>query len=128
MYARVWRFNVLSENVERFAAACRAVGVVNRTHSGFRGFVVVRGGPRDAPECTVVSVWDSLEALRASEGPLFQKLVARALACCKPGTVLQEEDVLICEFASAKKTSSKRKARKTKARRTKTKRTKARRR
>jgi heme-degrading monooxygenase HmoA len=104
MYARVWKFNVLSEKVEEFGVACRAVGAVNRKRPEFRGFVVVRGGSRDAPECTVVSVWDSLEALRSSEGEAFQKALGRALACCRPGAVLQEEDVLICEFSPAKGT------------------------
>jgi heme-degrading monooxygenase HmoA len=102
MYARVWKFNVLSDKVEEFGAACRAVGAINRKRPEFRGFVVVRGGSRDAPECTVVSVWDSLEALRASEGEAFQKSLARVMACCQPGTVLQEEDVLICDFGPAR--------------------------
>jgi hypothetical protein len=102
MYARVWKFNVLSEKVEQFGVACRAVGTVNRKRPEFRGFVVVRGGSRDAPECTVVSVWDTLEALRASEGGAFQKALGEALAYCRPGAVLQEEDVLICDFGPAK--------------------------
>jgi heme-degrading monooxygenase HmoA len=102
MYARVWKFNVLSEKVEEFGSACRAVGAVNRKRAEFRGFIVVRGGSLDNPECTVVSVWDSLEALRASEGEAFQKAVARALACCRPGAALQEEDVLICDFSPAR--------------------------
>lgn len=115
MYARVWKFNVLPEKVEQFASACRAVGAVNRRRAGFRGFIVVRGGPLDLPECTVVSVWDSLVALRDSESDTFQKAVGRAVACCKPGTALQEEDVLICSFGPAGKTKS----RKTKKKKTK---------
>ena len=107
MYARVWRFSVFPEKVEQFAAACRSVGAINWKRAGFRGLVVLRGGPRDTPESTVVSAWDSLEGLRASEGDAFQQAVARALACCKPGAVLREEDVLICEFASPKKSKTK---------------------
>jgi len=85
---------------------------MNRKRAGFRGLVVLRGGQRDAPEATVVSVWESLEALRASESDAFQKAVARALACCKGRAVLQEEEILIWEFAShSKKTHSKKKAR-----------------
>lgn len=109
MYARVWKFHVPPEQVEQFAAACRAVGVVNRKRSEYRGLVLVRGGPLDNPECTVVSVWDSLEALRASENEAFQKAVARALDFCEPGTALQEEDVLICDFTPAR-TPKKKKA------------------
>jgi heme-degrading monooxygenase HmoA len=103
MYARVWRFSVLPDRIEPFAAACRSVGEINQKRPGYRGLMVLRGGLRDNPQSTVVSVWDSLEALRASESDVFQKAVARALACCKPGAALQEEDVLICDFAAAEK-------------------------
>ena len=103
MYARVWKFYVLPEKIEEFAAACRAVGTVNRARREFRGFVVVRGGTLDSPECTVVSVWDSLEALRASESGAFQKGIVRVLDCCTSGAALQEEDVLICEFGPIRK-------------------------
>ena len=108
MYARVWRFIVLPEKVEQFAAACRSVGAINWKRAGFRGLVVSRGGQRDSPDSTVVSVWDSLEALRASESDAFQKAVARAVACCKPGAVLREEEILICEFASPSKKKGRR--------------------
>jgi len=103
MYARVWRFTVLPEKVEQFARACRSVGALNRKRAGFRGLVVSRGGQRDSPESTVVSVWDSLEDLRASENDAFQKAVARAMACCKDGAVMREEEILIWEFAVPKK-------------------------
>jgi heme-degrading monooxygenase HmoA len=101
MYARVWKLSVLPDKVEQFATACRAVGALNRKHAGFRGLVVLRGGRRDAPSSTVVSVWDSLEALRNSETESFHGAVARALACCKPGAELQEDDVLVCDFTPA---------------------------
>ena len=108
MYARVWKFNVLPEKLDEFAAACRAVGAINHRSPEFRGFVVVRGGPKDSPECTVVSVWISLEALRASENEAFQQAVSRALTYCKPGAALQEEDVLVCDFSPPKKPAAKR--------------------
>ena len=103
MYARVWKFNVFPERVEQYAAGCRSVLSLNRKRSGFRGLVVLRGGPRDGPESTVVSVWDSLEDLRASESDAFQKAVARVLACCKRGAVMREEEILVWEFTSPKK-------------------------
>jgi len=108
MYARVWRFAVLPEKVEQFANACRSVGALNRKRAGNRGLIVLRGGQRDNPDSTVVSIWDSLEDLRASESDAFQKAVARAVACCKPGAVLREEEILICEFASPSRSKKKR--------------------
>jgi len=103
MYARIWKFSVFTEKIEQYARGCRSVLALNRKRPGFSGLVVLRGGPRDAPESTVVSVWDSLEALRASESDSFQKAVSRVLACCKRDAVLREEEVLICEFAFPKK-------------------------
>jgi heme-degrading monooxygenase HmoA len=116
MYARVWRLAVLPEMVEQFAAACRSVGTMNRKRAGWRGLTVLRGGQRDNPESTVVSLWDSLEELRASEGQAFQKAVARALACCKEGGELREEEVLVCEFPEKKSRTSTQKVRKPKRR------------
>jgi|SRR3990170_2232692 len=103
MYARVWKFSVFPERVEQFRAACKSVLGILRKRVGFRALVVVRGGPRDTPESMVVSAWDSLEALRASENDAFQRAVARVLACCKRDAVMREEEVLVCEFASPKK-------------------------
>jgi heme-degrading monooxygenase HmoA len=103
MYARVWKFSVFPERVEQFAAACQSVLTLLQKRAGFRALVVVRGGRQDAPESTVVSAWDSLEALRASESGAFQRAVARVLACCKRGAVMREEEVLVCAFAPPKK-------------------------
>jgi heme-degrading monooxygenase HmoA len=105
MYARVWRMSVLPENVEQFAADCRSGGVVNHGQPGYRGLLVLRGGPLDSPDATVVSLWDSLEALRASESDAFQKAVAGVLARCKPGAMLREEEILTWEMPAPSKKS-----------------------
>jgi len=103
MYARVWKFNLFPERVEQYAKGCRSVLALNRKRAGFCGLVVLRGGVRDAPESTVVSVWDSLEDLRASESDAFQRAVAKVMACCKRGAVMREEEILVWEFAVPKK-------------------------
>jgi heme-degrading monooxygenase HmoA len=97
MYARVWRVSMLPENVERFASACRSVSVLNKKKVGYRGLCVLRGGPLDHPEVTVVSLWESLSALRASESEVFQKAVAEALGYSLPGAGLREEQILVWE-------------------------------
>jgi heme-degrading monooxygenase HmoA len=116
MYARVWRLVLLPEKVEQFAAACRSVGIMNRKRPGFRGLTVLRGGLRDSPDSTVVSLWESLEDLRASESQAFQKAVARALTCCREGGQLREEEVLVCEVPGGKARASAKKARRPKRR------------
>lgn len=103
MYARVWKFNLFPDKVEQFETGCRSVLALNRKRPGCRGLVVLQGGLRDVPEATVVSLWDSLEDLRASESEAFQQAVAKVMVCCKSGAVLREEEVLICELDSAKK-------------------------
>jgi heme-degrading monooxygenase HmoA len=114
MYARVWKISVLPENVPPFASSCRSVGVLNSSKEGYCGLLVLRGGPLDSPDATVVSLWDSLEALRASESDQFQSAVAQALACCQPGVVLREEEVLVWEFPSSKKKTASAKKQKNK--------------
>jgi heme-degrading monooxygenase HmoA len=108
MYARVWRMSVVPESFERFTAACRSVGVMNTRKRGYRGLLILRGGPLDSPDATVVSLWDSLEALRASESDVFQKAVAKALACCLPGAALREEAIVLWE-SSARQNKKKQK-------------------
>jgi heme-degrading monooxygenase HmoA len=108
MYARVWRAEILPDKVEEITAACRAADVLNRKRAGYSGLVVTRGGQRDSPDCTVVSLWDSLENLRNSETEAFKNTVARRfMVCCKSGATLREEEVVFCDFAtSAKKKSA----------------------
>jgi hypothetical protein len=112
MYARVWKISVLPENVERFATACHSVGVVNNKKKGYRGLLILRGGSLDNPEATVVSLWESLGALRASESDAFQRAVAGALACCEPGTVLREEKILLWEVPALKNKNKDKKGKK----------------
>ena len=123
MYARVWKIAILPENVPQFAAACRSVGVLNSSRKGYRGLLVLRGGPLDNQDATIVSLWDSLEALRASESEKFQSAVAQALACCQPGAVLREEEILVWSLPAPnskkaiKKKTTKKPGRKIRARR-----------
>jgi hypothetical protein len=53
-------------------------------------------------EATVVSVWDSLVALRDSESNVFPQALAHTLTLCEPHPSMREEEVLVSEFPSAK--------------------------
>jgi heme-degrading monooxygenase HmoA len=117
MYARVWRVSMLPENVERFALACRSVSALNKKKVGYRGLFVLRGGPLDHPEATVVSLWESLPALRASESEVFHKAVAEVLGYSLPGAALREEQILVWE--TIPKTGKKSKSKQTRASRSK---------
>jgi len=68
--------------------------------AGFRNLLVLRSGPGEMLEGTVISVWDSLDHLRNSETTAFQEMLARVLALCEPRPSMREEEVLISEIAS----------------------------
>jgi heme-degrading monooxygenase HmoA len=100
MYARVWKFVILPGKVEEFAAAAKSTIPILRRQPGFCSLLVLRSGPGDKLEATVVSVWDSLVALRDSETSTFQQALAHVLTLCEPRPFLREEEVLVSEFAS----------------------------
>jgi heme-degrading monooxygenase HmoA len=100
MYARVWRLGILPGKVEEFTAATRVVLPILNRQSGFRSLLVLRSGPGEMLEATVISVWDSLLALRNSETSAFQRAVAHMLTFCEPRPSMREEEVLVSELAS----------------------------
>jgi heme-degrading monooxygenase HmoA len=100
MYARVWKLGILPGKVEEFAAACKSATPMLRRQAGFCSLVVLRSGPGEKLEATVVSVWDSLVALRDSETIAFQEALAHVLTLCEPRPFMREEEVLVSEFAA----------------------------
>jgi len=100
MYARVWKLGILPGKVNEFAAATKSAIPILRKQPGFRSLLALRSGPGEMLEATVVSVWDSLVALRNSETSAFQKAIANVLTLCEPRPSMREEEVLVSEFAS----------------------------
>jgi heme-degrading monooxygenase HmoA len=100
MYARVWKLGILPGKVEEFAAAINSGISILRQQAGFCGCLVLRGGPEEKLEATIVSVWDSLVTLRDSETSAFQQMLARVLSHCERHPFMREEEVLVSEFAS----------------------------
>jgi heme-degrading monooxygenase HmoA len=100
MYARVWKFVILPGKVEEFADVINSVIPTYRRQAGFRGLVVLRGGPGEKLEATVISAWESLVALRNSETDAFQQALAHGLTLCEPHPSMREEEVMVSEFVS----------------------------
>jgi heme-degrading monooxygenase HmoA len=100
MYARVWKLTILPGKVEQFTAAANSVISVLRQQAGFRSLLVLRGGSGERLEATVVSAWDSLDDLRASETSRYQQALVPCLSCCERRPLMREEEVLVSEFAS----------------------------
>jgi heme-degrading monooxygenase HmoA len=101
MYARVWKFVILPGKVEEFADIAKSAVPLLQGQPGFRSFLVLRSGPGEGLEATVVSTWASIDALRDSETGAFKQALARALSVCEPRPSMREEEVVLSEFASA---------------------------
>ena len=100
MYARVWKFVILPGKVEEFTLAAKYAIPILKRQPGFRSLLVLRSGPGEGLEATVVSTWASIDALRDSETGAFQQALARALSVCEPRPFMREEEVLVSEFVS----------------------------
>lgn len=71
-----------------------------RRHPGFCGLLVMRSGPGERLEVTVVSMWASLEALQDSEDPAYREALVKFLALCEHRPFMREEEVMMSEFPS----------------------------
>jgi heme-degrading monooxygenase HmoA len=100
MYARVWQFVILPGKIKEFAAAANAMMPILQQHAGFRGCIVLRSGPEERLEVTVVSTWASIEDLRNSETKAYQQALVDALPLCEPRPSMREEEVMISVGAS----------------------------
>lgn len=100
MYARVWRAGILPGKVAEFAAAINSIRPLLRRQPGFCSLLVLRSGPGEGLEATVVSTWASIDDLRNSETTAFQQAVVNILSYCERRPVMREEEVLVSDFAS----------------------------
>jgi len=101
MYARVWRAGILPGKVEEFAEAIRSVIPMLRKQPGFRGIIVLRTGPGEELDATVISTWATIDDLRNSETSVFQEGVVPMLATCEPHPLMREEEVVVSDFGIA---------------------------
>jgi len=71
MHARVWRIHMLPGKTEEFKAALLALSEQARRQPGYRGFILLGPAGADAPDTTIIALWESLEAMRESERNLW---------------------------------------------------------
>jgi heme-degrading monooxygenase HmoA len=100
MYARVWKFVILPGKVAEFAVVAKSAIATLRRLPGFRGLLVLRSGPGEGLEATVVTTWASIDALRDSETGAFQQALASVLSVCQPRPSMREEEVVVSGFTS----------------------------
>ena len=99
MNARVWQFHIRPGNAQDFQDILSSVIDLARKQDGYRGGVALASGKSVSPEVTLVALWDSLDAMRASESNFFlTQAISRFLVCCDGVPHITEQEVLASDF------------------------------
>jgi heme-degrading monooxygenase HmoA len=101
MYARVTQYKIHPGKLDQFTATVDSLMPAIHQLAGFRLVLVLRGTARDKPDALIVSVWDSIENLHASDNNVFlNQALARLMSCCEAFPTIREQEVLLSEFAT----------------------------
>ena len=99
MHARVWQLHVRPGMVQDFQDILSSLVELARQQEGYRGVLALASGKSESPDVTLVALWDSLEAMRASEDNLFvTQAISRFLACCDGFPHITEQELLASDF------------------------------
>ena len=99
MHARVWQLHVRPGKVQDFQDILSSLVELARQQEGYRGVLALASGKSESPDVTLVALWGSLEAMRASEDNLFvTQAIARFLACCDGFPHITEQELLASDF------------------------------
>jgi antibiotic biosynthesis monooxygenase (ABM) superfamily enzyme len=102
MYARVWQLRLRPGKVQDFEDAMSDLVSLARRQPGYYGVLALRAGRAETPDVTLVAVWDSLDAIRASEKNLFlMQAITRYVACCEGVPHVTESEVLASDFVAS---------------------------
>jgi hypothetical protein len=99
MPAHVWQLHVRPGKLQDFRDILSSLVELAREQGGYRGIVALASGKSESPDVTLVALWDSLEAIRASENNLFlTQAISRFLVCCEGLPHIMEQDLLTSDF------------------------------
>jgi quinol monooxygenase YgiN len=99
MHARVWQLHIRPGRVQDFQDVFSSVVDLARQQGGYRGVLALASGKSESPDVIVVALWNSLEAIRASENNLFlTQAISRFLACCDGLPHITEQELLASDF------------------------------
>lgn len=102
MHARVWQLQIRPGKLQDFQITLSSVADLARQHGGYRGVLALSSGKSESPDVTLVALWDSLQAIRASENTLFlTQAISRYLACCDGLPHITEQELLASDFIAA---------------------------
>lgn len=105
MHARVWQLHLRPGKEQDFQAILSSIVDLARQQEGYRGVLALGSGKSESPDVTVVALWDSLEAIRASENNLFlTQAISRFLACCEGLPHIAEQELLASDFIATSRT------------------------
>ncbi|HKO05517.1 MAG TPA: antibiotic biosynthesis monooxygenase [Candidatus Acidoferrales bacterium] len=95
MHARVWQVRIRPGKTDDFKAALQSLYPQAQRQPGYRGGVALTSGTANAPEVTIVAIWNSLDEMRASERNMFvTQAISRVLGCCDGFPEITEREVL----------------------------------
>ena len=101
MHARVWQLQIRAGKLQDFQMILSSVTDLARHQGGYRGVLALSSGKSESPDVTLVALWDSLEAIRASEKSLFlTEAISRYLTCCEGLPRIKEQELLASDFIS----------------------------
>lgn len=101
MHARVWQLQMRPGKLQDFQTILSSVTDLAHHHGGYRGVFAMSDGKSQSPDVTLVALWDSLQAIRASEKNLFlTEAISRYLTCCKGLPRITEQELLASDFVA----------------------------
>lgn len=108
MHARVTQFHIVPEQLAQFLSTIQAAIPLARQQNGFRGLLVLRGdsGP-SSMDVRVMSIWNSLEDLRAGEQNFyFYQGLAKVMAASKGFPLIESQEILLAALDDEKQQAS----------------------
>ncbi len=106
MYARVMKIQILPGKIDEFLAAVESLHPGLRKQSGFKAMLIlcspetpVKSSRDREIDATTITVWETMEHMRASEQNMFlYQALARMKVFCKGFPQIHEEEVIASEL------------------------------
>jgi hypothetical protein len=99
MHARVWQLHIRPGKLQDFQTALSSLVDLAHRQEGYRGVLALASDKSEAPDVTLVALWDCLAAMRASENNLFlTEAISRYLVCCEGLPHITEQEILATDF------------------------------
>lgn len=95
MHARVWKLRIRPGKLGEFRGAIASLMAPAHRQHGFRGSLALVSDGSDAPEVTLIGVWDSLDDIRGSERNMFlMQAISKVLGCSEGFPQITEHQIV----------------------------------